>query len=117
MMKSLKNHLIGVDQGDLTLFSEFENGGDMWTGEGDRERRQRVDFTEPFRVAPTIQVSVSMWDVDSAAALRAELVSENVDPEGFDVVFRTWSDTKIARIRVNWLAIGELSHEDDWEIE
>ena len=48
-MKSLRSRLIGIDQGDTVLFSDFENDGEMWTGRGQRERRRRVKFTEPFR--------------------------------------------------------------------
>ena len=36
--------------------------------------------------------------------------------EGFDIVFRTWNDTQVARIRVAWTAIGELPNEDDWAL-
>jgi hypothetical protein len=32
------------------------------------------------------------------------------------IVFRTWGDTRVARVRADWLAIGALPHEDDWEI-
>ena len=31
-MKRLENHLIGIDQGDTVVFSEFQQGGEMWTG-------------------------------------------------------------------------------------
>jgi hypothetical protein len=42
--------------------------------------------------------------------------AEEITAEGFTAVFRTWSDTKIARIRASWTAIGEVAHEDDWDI-
>ncbi len=115
-MKSFRTHPIGVDQGEEVLFSEFAEGGDMWTGEGPRERRAPIKFSEPFRSAPIVQIGVSLWDVDTSSALRAELSAENVTREGFEAVFRTWSDTRIARIRAAWTAIGEVPHEDDWDI-
>jgi hypothetical protein len=31
-------------------------------------------------------------------------------------VFRTWGDSRVARIRADWMAIGEVSGEDDWEM-
>ena len=46
----------------------------------------------------------------------ADISAEMVNPEGFVIVFRTWGDTRVARIRADWLAIGEISSEDDWEI-
>ena len=63
-----------------------------------------------------VQVGVALWDVDTSSALRAEVQAEDITPEGFSAVFRTWSDTRIARIRVTWTAIGEVAHEDDWNI-
>ena len=115
-MKTFQTHPIGIDQGEAVLFSEFADGGDMWTGEGARERRTTVTFSQPFRSVPVVQIGVSLWDVDTSSALRAEVKAEDITPEGFNAVFRTWSDTRIARIRVTWTAIGEVAHEDDWDI-
>jgi hypothetical protein len=115
-MKRFPNHLMGIDQGDLTLFSDFQDGGPMWTGTGPREQRHAVTFSEPFRSEPVVQVAVSLWDVDTGAAFRAEIVAENVTCEGFDAVFRTWADSRVARLRVTWMAIGEMPHFDDWEL-
>lgn len=115
-MKELRSNLVGIDQGDLVLFADFENGGAMWTGSGPRERRQTVAFAGRFRGPPSVHVAVSLWDMDTKSAIRAELVAENVTATGFEIVFRTWLDSRIARLRASWLAIGELAGEDDWEI-
>ncbi len=116
-MKRLRNPRTGVEQGDTQIFSEFESGGAMWTGTGDRERRKPVRFSERFADAPVVQVSVSLWDMDTRAAIRAEIRAENISETGFDIVFRTWSDSRIARLRATWLAIGALPFEDDWDVE
>lgn len=116
-MKKLRNHLIGVDQGDLPLFSDFEDGGEMWTGTGPRERRLNVSFSQEFREPPSVHVSLSLTDMDSGHHQRAEVIAENVGPQGFDAVFRTWGDTRVARVRVAWFAIGEVPHDDDWVVE
>lgn len=115
-MKRLRSHLIGIDQGEVTLFSDFEDGGEMWTGTGPRERRRPVWFSQKFRGVPAVQVTVSLWDVDTDSAVRAELTAENVTDARFEVVFRTWLDTRVARVRVAWTAIGELADDDDWDI-
>lgn len=115
-MKFFATHPIGIDQGEVALFSDFENGGEMWTGSGARERRHAVLFEEPFRSVPAVQVSISLWDIDTSSAVRAEVVAEKVTCDGFDVVFRTWSDTRVARVRVAWTAIGDVPHDDDWEV-
>lgn len=115
-MRRLQNHLIGVDQGDLVLFSDFEDEGEMWTGRGPRERRRRVRFSEVYKAAPVVHVSLSMWDVDSRAPARMDVSAETVTPDGFDLVFRTWGDSKVARVRAAWTAFGEVGHSDDWEL-
>lgn len=115
-MKRLRNHWIGIDQGDNVLFSDFEDGGEMWTGTGPRERRRRVTFGESFRSAPVVHVALSMADMHHATNVRADIAAEAVDATGFDVVFRTWANTKVARARVRWMAIGELRDSDEWDL-
>ncbi|CUH52344.1 H-type lectin domain-containing protein [Shimia marina] len=116
-MKRIRNNHVGVDQGDEVLFSDFEDGGEMWTGNGPRERRKLVKFSARYRVPPSVHVSLSLWDMDTQANLRAEVVAEEVTNLGFHLVFRTWGDSRIARVRMSWLAIGELGFADDWVIE
>lgn len=115
-MKKLRSHLVGVDQGNVTLFSDFDVDGEMWTGTGKRERRQRIGFSEPYTAAPSVFVSLSMWDVDAETNVRADVQAEDVTAEGFDMVFRTWGDTRVARVRIAWQAVGELPNADDWTL-
>lgn len=115
-MKQLRNHLIGVDQGSRILFSDFEDGGPMWAETGPRESRANVRFARPFKIIPSVQVGISMVDMDNNSNQRADISSENVTEAGFDIVFRTWGDTKVARIRADWFAIGEVKGEDEWEL-
>ncbi len=115
-MKRLRNHLVGVDQGSTVLFSDFEHDGEMWTGDGPRMHRKKVKFTEEFRDNPSVQVTLSMWDMDQHFNQRADISAEKITPKGFEIVFRTWGDTKVARVRADWFAVGELRHEDEWDL-
>lgn len=115
-MNRLKGHTVGVDSGDVVLFTDYENGGDMWTGRGQRERRRRIRFSESYQEAPTVQLSLSLWDVDASTVMRADLAAEAVTESGFDMVFRTWGDTRVARVRVAWTAIGSLPDDDQWDV-
>jgi hypothetical protein len=115
-MKRLQNHLIGIDQGTSILFSDFEDGGEMWTGKGARSRATRVSFSSPFRFAPAVHVTLDMFDMDSNANHRVDISAANIDCDGFDIVFKTWGDSKIARVRAAWMAIGELAGDDEWEL-
>ena len=115
-MKQVSSSLIGIDEGDDVLFSDFEDDGEMWTGSGPRERRKAVKFGRAFHKAPSVFVALSMWDMDNAANARADVTAENGTQKGFDVVFRTWGDTRVARARVRWMAIGALPNDDDWDV-
>ncbi|MEM6748711.1 MAG: H-type lectin domain-containing protein [Pseudomonadota bacterium] len=115
-MRVFTNQAIGVDQGEETLFSEYQDGGDMWTGHGPRVRRRTVHFKRAFRATPSVHISLSMWDMDHAGNGRVDLTTENVTEQSFDAVFRTWEDTRIARARIRWMAIGPIAHADDWEL-
>ena len=88
----------------------------MWVSSGPRERRKRVTFSEKYRSNPMVHVALSLWDVSNGANLRADLIAENVDETGFDMVFRTWQDTQVARVRMSWIAFGEIDDEDSWDV-
>ena len=115
-MKRMNASSVGVDSGEAVLFSDFQDGGEMWTGKGQRERRNSIRFATPYRDIPTVHTSLALWDVDNATVMRADLRAENLTNEGFELVFRTWGDTRIARVRASGMAIGPLSPQDDWEL-
>ncbi|MDP2080107.1 MAG: H-type lectin domain-containing protein [Pseudotabrizicola sp.] len=116
-MKRFPPGSIAIAQGSRVLFSDFADGGVMWTGEGDRESRHIVEFKEPFRLPPAVHVGITMWDTDHQTNARADLTAENIIETGFHLVFKTWANTRVARIRADWMAIGQVPDEDDWEIE
>lgn len=116
MMKKFNRTAIGIDQGEEMLFVDYQDGGNMWTGSGSRERRKEIRFSEAFKSVPAVHISLSLWDMDSATNARADVAAENIMPEAFEVVFRTWADTRVARIRIRWMAIGEVYDEDDWHL-
>lgn len=115
-MRRIQSYMLGVDQGSLVLFSDFQHDGNMWTGSGQREHSEYVAFSEPFKTPPLVHISVSMWDYDSATNQRGDISAEKVSEKGFMAVFKTWGDSRIARLRVDWTAWGELSDPDDWEL-
>lgn len=115
-MRKIGRHAIGLQTGDTVLFSDFEQDGKMWTGSGPRMTRVSVLFSEPFREAPVVHVGLSMWDVSNSANTRMEVGAEDVTETGFAIVFRTWADTQVARVRVAWLAIGAVTDAEDWDL-
>lgn len=115
-MKTFQIGTLGVDQGEVVLFSDFDTDGKMWTGEGPRQIRMPVAFSDAFGGDPVVQVSVSMFDASSGANIRFDIQAEGITPQGFDIVFRTWGDSKVARVRAQWQAIGTLTTEEVWDI-
>ncbi|MFV2038234.1 MAG: H-type lectin domain-containing protein, partial [Paracoccaceae bacterium] len=99
------------------LFSDFENDGVMWAGDGARKNRTKVKFGEAFRAPPSVQVSLSMWDLDQKTNPRADISATDVSATGFTLLFQTWGDTRIARVRADWLAIGEMADGDEWDVD
>ncbi|MCE8008478.1 H-type lectin domain-containing protein [Aestuariivita sp.] len=115
-MKRVASHLIGVDQGDLVLFSDYENGGAMWTGRGARQRLVPVQFSQRYRKPPVVHAAMSLLDIATGPSIRADVSTRKITEGGFEILFRTWEDSQVARIRVAWMAIGELPDDEDWEL-
>lgn len=115
-MKKLHSHMIGVDTGIVHLFSDFAEGGEMWAGKGERHRLVEVAFSEPFLTVPSVQVGLTLWDISNNANIRADLTAEDVKATGFTIVFTTWGDTQVARMRANWMAIGEVDNGEMWDV-
>lgn len=116
-MRRFNGHIIGVDHGSVLMFSDFEDGGDMWTGEGAREARRWIAFDDRYAAPPVVHVSMSMFDADHRHHFRADVTARGVTAEGFEILFRTWSDTRLARVRVDWTAIGEMASDEDWNVD
>jgi len=116
-MKYITRSALGIAQGSKIMFADFAHGGEMWTGQGPRESRHSIQFEQPFSDLPTVMVGIAMWDMDQSTAVRGDIVAEKVNRKGFDLVFRTWSDTRIARIRADWTALGPVATEDDWDVD
>ena len=115
-MLKVRRSELGVASGQESLFSDFECDGAMWAGDGMREIRKHVNFPEPFRTVPQVHVSLALVDFDQTTNVRAHVYADNVAPRSFDVVFRTWANTRVARVNVSWFAIGELADPDDWNV-
>ncbi|MFD1795630.1 hypothetical protein FQV27_04370 [Paracoccus aurantiacus] len=115
-MKRFSHLAVGILQGSEILFSDFEDGGEMWTGDGPRQHRYDVRFEEAFHGVPIVHIGLSMWDIDSNSNQRADIGTEDVTRDGFTIIFRTWGDTRVARVRADWLAIGPTRFDEDFEV-
>lgn len=115
-MKKLYTSVLGISSGTISLFTDFETDGEMWTGEGPRERIVSVVFDNEYKLPPTVHVSLSMIDAANWANQRWEMSVQDISEHGFDISFKTWGDTRIARASATWMAIGEVKGDGDWQI-
>ena len=68
----------------------------MWSGTGPRKVSRTVEFSEAFAAQPMVHVRLTMWDMGSDSNACTDIRAENVTETGFDLVFRTWSETRDA---------------------
>ena len=85
---------------------------DGWTlddaphGSPERAFRSRVNFTRSFQGAPLVHLGIAGLDASNQDSTRLTASADNVTPDGFEIVLRTWLHSKLWRVDVNWLAIG-----------
>ncbi|MEM6306852.1 MAG: H-type lectin domain-containing protein [Pseudomonadota bacterium] len=115
-MQIITSGSVGIDQGTAILFSHFDTDGEMWSGSGDREVRTPVMFSQTFAKPPQVITYPCMWDADTMINMRMDIFADTISKDGFEIVFRTWSDSRIARVRAVWQAIGAIHDDDLWDL-
>ncbi|MCR9126660.1 MAG: H-type lectin domain-containing protein [Rhodobacteraceae bacterium] len=115
-MQRLSGPLLGIDQGQKTVFAHYETDGEMWTGHGPREIRAKVRFSASFMRPPVVHAHMGLIDMATEPYIRADLTTDAITKHGFVLVFRTWDDSRVARIRADWMAIGELPDDERWDV-
>ena len=75
-------------------------------GQGKRPFQKRIDFPHSYEEPPIVVVALTGLDVDKSMNLRVEVDAPDVDRNGFSIVFKTWSNTKIYSVWVQWIAHG-----------
>ena len=80
-------------------------GWRLYDGNGLRENRFRVDFNPDLTDRPEVIVALSGVDLIHGNNHRLTVHAENISKEGFEVVFRTWADTRVYSATASWLAV------------
>jgi hypothetical protein len=75
------------------------------------EVKVEVKFKPPFRNPPQVEVALSKVDLGDAreSVYRAEVRAERCTAEGFDLYFKTWSQSLLFGATAIWVAVGEDS--------
>jgi len=63
-------------------------------------------FDTPYTSKPFIQVGVSSIDHETDANTRYDVFVRSVDTKGFTLECRTWADSKLYHVYVDWIAIA-----------
>ena len=92
-----------------TAYSDYKNAN--WyldeTWDGERIFLQHVDFQQPFTEGqpPIVLVMLNAIDSDKDLNVRIAVSSESVTNYGFNIRYKTWSDTKLYGLGVTWIAL------------
>jgi hypothetical protein len=75
-------------------------------GSGVRSFTGHVRFERAFQAPPVVQIGITGFDIDNGANARLNVGIIGVDGEGFDVELRTWWNSRLWSVDLNWIAIG-----------
>ncbi len=96
---------MNIQSGKEIVFQHYPSKP-MWTGSGDREVRKTFKFRKRFKSDPTVVASIAGFDVDDKTNARVEVDVVHASEDHFDVRVKTWSNTKLARVSISWIAYG-----------
>jgi hypothetical protein len=66
----------------------------------------RVTFERSFDSPPVVQIGITGFDIDNGDNARLNVGITAVDGNGFDVELRTWYNSRLWSVDLNWIAIG-----------
>lgn len=75
-------------------------------GKGDYHQRHYVQFEKAFWGTPRVVLGTVVLDAYKDRNIRYHVWAESVTPQGFTAVFKSWSDTEIYLLSVEWIAFG-----------
>ena len=116
-MRRIDTNWLGVAEGHVTLFDHWVDATEMWEGIGPRQVRLPLEFDGTFAALPVIHLAPTLIDAHSDHFLRLNIRAEEVTETGFTLVADVWEDTRIARLGVDWQALGPLDDpEEKWDV-
>jgi len=81
-----------------------------WTlnkGSGERIDKYYHGFVQSFTKTPKVMVALSHIDAAKSTNVRIDVQAINIDPNSFDVQMKTWSDTIVYGLSVEWIATDD----------
>jgi len=68
--------------------------------------KKHVKFDKSYSVQPKVFASVTLIDFSEGSDHRLKLNITNITTTGFDITLATWCNTKMSKVRANWMAFG-----------
>ena len=62
-------------------------------------------FSKKFKEEPDLVIGLTKLDA-GVGVVRIETFVDNITPEGFNLHFQTWEDSRLDNAAVSWIAIG-----------
>lgn len=95
-----------IERGRVEVFNDYPNGP-MWVGSGPRTVSRAITFAAPYGAPPVVQISLAEVDAGNGANLRISTGVRTTSREGAAADVTTWSDTRLASVKLDWVAFGQ----------
>ena len=66
-----------------------------------------VQFDTPFSNIPIVHVGLSGFDIDNRDSARISVHTATVTSNAFDLVIKTWHNTRVYKAEISWIALGQ----------
>ena len=84
----------------------YQTGDVFETGTGPREHSYTISFKQKFLKVPKVHVGLTGFDTANAFNQRLTVNVVSVSESDFNITFKTWYDTKVYLMNVNWIAVS-----------
>jgi len=91
-------------QKGVVHLSSMDQNWHLNAGTGERRfESSDIHFQPPFPTTPGIALALSGIDGETSN-LRVQVLPQDVEPDEFNIVVRTWGDTVLHGVWVTWIA-------------
>ena len=105
-MGSFIANVVSIQTGEKSNGAWMNSDWRLHIGIGERTYTTAVRFKSPFQEPPKVALALSGQDVDGEKNNRIQLIARDITVDGFNLVYRTWSDTAVYNVWATWTAIG-----------
>ena len=79
----------------------------LYESTGPRLTEYTVPFGYTFKEPPAVHVGIMGMEILKEGNHRYNVQVQEVNKDGFRIMYKTWGDTKVCFIKAAWLAIGQ----------